>query len=48
MNGEWKIENEKLKAELKIFKIKALKEKIILFGVALLIIAELVLLFSFF
>jgi len=35
-------ENEKLKAELKIFKIKALKEKIILFGVILLILAELV------
>ncbi len=35
-------ENQKLKAELKIFKIKALKEKIILFGVILLILAELV------
>ncbi len=33
---------EKLKAELKIFKLKALKEKIVLFGVALLILAELV------
>jgi len=35
-------ENEKLKAELKIFKIKALKEKVVLFGVILLILAELV------
>jgi protease-4 len=35
-------ENEKLKAELKIFKLKAFKEKIILFGVILLILAELV------
>ncbi len=35
-------ENEKLKAELKIFKIKAVKEKIILFGVVLLILAELI------
>ncbi|GAB6074339.1 signal peptide peptidase SppA [Nautilia lithotrophica] len=35
-------ENEKLKAELKIFKIKAVKEKVILFGVILLILAELV------
>jgi len=34
-------ENEKLKAELKIFKIKALKEKVILFGVILFILAEL-------
>ena len=33
-------QNEKLKAELKIFKIKALKEKVVLFGVSLLIIAE--------
>lgn len=33
---------EKLKAELKIFKLKALKEKVVLFGVALLILAELV------
>ncbi|MEO1923742.1 MAG: signal peptide peptidase SppA, partial [Nautiliaceae bacterium] len=45
---EIKIENEKLKAELKIFKIRALKEKIVLTGVALLIIAEIILLFSFF
>ena len=42
------IESEKLKAELKIFKLKSLKEKIILFGVILLILAELVLVFSFF
>jgi protease-4 len=35
-------ENEKLKAELKIFKIKAVKEKIILFGVVLLILAEII------
>ncbi len=35
-------ENEKLKAELKIFKIKTIKEKVILFGVAVLILAELV------
>ncbi|WP_456479011.1 signal peptide peptidase SppA [Nautilia sp.] len=35
-------ENEKLKAELKIFKIKAVKEKVALFGVILLILAELV------
>jgi len=35
-------ENKKLKAELKIFKIKALKEKIILFGVILLILVELI------
>jgi len=35
-------ENEKLKAELKIFKIKALKEKAVLFGVVILILAELV------
>ena len=33
---------EKLKAELKIFKLKALKEKVVLFGVSLLILAELV------
>ncbi len=42
------IENEKLKAELKIFKIKALKEKIVLFGVSLLILAELVFLITLF
>jgi len=41
-------ENEKLKAELKVFKIKALKEKIILFGVIILIIFELIFLLSFF
>jgi len=37
MNGE----ELKLKEELKIFKIKALKEKIVLFGVIILIFAEL-------
>jgi len=42
MDEDIKIENQKLKAELKIFKIKALKEKVILFGVILLILAELV------
>jgi len=41
-------ENEKLKAELKIFKIRALKEKVVLFGVVLLILAEIVFLFSVF
>jgi len=41
-------ENEKLKAELKIFKIKALKERVVLFGVLILIIAELLFLASFF
>ncbi len=45
---EERIENEKLKAELKIFKIKALKEKVVLFGVVLLIIAEALFLLSFF
>ena len=33
---------EKLKAELKIFKIKEIKEKIILFGVSLIILAEII------
>ncbi|WP_457560496.1 signal peptide peptidase SppA [Caminibacter sp.] len=47
-NGQFKMENEKLKAELKIFKIKALKEKIVLFGVSLLILAELIFLASIF
>ena len=41
-------ENEKLKAELKIFKIKALKEKAVLFGVILLVLAEIIALFVFF
>ena len=40
-------ESEKLKAELKIFKLKSLKEKIILFGVILLILIELVFVISF-
>ena len=47
-NNQWKMENEKLKAELKIFKIKALKEKIVLFGVSLLILVEIIALFAFF
>ena len=42
------MENEKLKAELKIFKIKALKEKVVLFGVILIILAELIVLGMFF
>jgi len=32
--------DEKLNAELKIFKLKALKEKVVLFGIILLILAE--------
>jgi len=40
-------ESEKLKAELKIFKLKSLKEKIILFGVIILILAELIVVVSF-
>ncbi len=48
MEKEFQTENEKLKAELKIFKIKALKEKIVLFGVVLLILAEIIALFAFF
>ena len=47
-NGELKMENEKLKSELKIFKLKALKEKIVIIGVTLLLIAEIFLLFAFF
>jgi len=47
-NKNFETENKKLKAELKIFKIKALKEKIILFGITLLIIAEIIALFAFF
>jgi len=39
---------EKLKAELKIYKIKALKERIVLIGVTLLILAEIFILFMFF
>ena len=46
-NSEIKIENEKLKSELKIFKLKALKEKIVIIGVTLLLIAEVFLLFAF-
>jgi len=36
---------EKLKAELKIFKLRALREKIVIFGVILLILAEFLSLF---
>jgi len=39
---DFQIQNEKLKAELKIFKIKTIKEKVVLFGVIILIIAELI------
>jgi len=42
------LENEKLKAEIKVYKLKALKEKILLIGVVLIILAEVALLFSFF
>jgi len=38
---------EKLKAELKIFKLKSLKEKLVIFGVIILILAELILIGSF-
>ena len=40
-------ESEKLKAELKIFKLRTLKEKIILFGVILLILVELIVVVGF-
>jgi protease-4 len=40
-------ESEKLKAELKIFKLRSLKEKIILFGVILLIVVEFIIVVSF-
>ena len=40
-------ESEKLKAELKIFKLRSLKEKIILFGVILIILVELIFVVSF-
>ena len=50
-NREWKTPNEftekKLKAELKIFKLKALKEKVVLLGVTLILLAEIVILFTF-
>ncbi len=42
------MENEKLKAELKIFKIRALKEKVVLFGFIILIIAEILFLAAVF
>ena len=48
MDKEFKMENEKLKSEIKIFKLKALKEKIVIFGVSLLIIAELIFLIAAF
>lgn len=38
---------EKLKAELKIYKLKALKEKIVLIGVVLILLAEVFVLFMF-
>ena len=38
---------EKLKAELKIFKLKSLKEKLVIFGVIILILAEIILIGSF-
>jgi len=41
------IESEKLKAELKIFKLRTLKEKVILFGVILLILVELIVVVGF-
>ena len=41
------VESEKLKAELKIFKLRSLKEKIILFGVILIILVEFVVVASF-
>ena len=41
------MENEKIKAELKIFKLKALKEKIVIFGVGILIFVEIIALFAF-
>jgi protease-4 len=39
---------EKLKAELKVFKLKILKERIVILGVVLLLIAEAIFLFSLF
>jgi len=42
------MENERLKSELKVFKLKALKEKIVIFGVILLILAEVFMLLAFF
>jgi protease-4 len=40
-------ESEKLKAELKVFKIKATKEKLVLFGVILLLLVEIIFVVSF-
>ncbi len=37
---EIKMDNERLKSEIKVYKLKALKEKIVLFGVMLLVLAE--------
>ena len=39
---ELKLENEKLNREIKIFKLREIKEKIVIFGISLIIIAELV------
>ncbi len=48
MKSNLYFESEKLKSELKVFKLKALKEKIVIFGVLLLILAEIAILVSFF
>jgi len=40
-------ESEKLKAELKVFKLRSIKEKVILFGVILLILVEVVVVVGF-
>jgi len=40
-------QNEKLKAELNVYKLKAIKEKILLIGVVVLILAEILLLGAF-
>ena len=40
-------ESEKLKAELKVFKLRATKEKLVLFGVVLLLLVELVFVIGF-
>jgi len=40
-------ESEKLKAELKVFKLRSIKEKVILFGVILLILVELIVVVGF-
>ena len=48
MQNNLYFESEKLKSELKIFKLKALKEKIVIIGVILLLLAEILVLFAFF